>query len=186
MSPADVSVRTAGPNDAPAVGRIQAAVWRDAYAAWVPPEVSATFEPDAFARPWRESLTNPPPGIHRLLVALDRSQVVGFAVIGPAQDPDAGPDVAEISALGVHPDNRRHGHGSRLLNAAIDLLTEAGAASVNVWVRSGDDPTLAFLRGSGFAPDGAHRARVVSPAGDTLGEVRLGASLVDRTTPEPS
>lgn len=174
---ADVSVRVAGPNDAPAVGVIQAALWREAYTPWVPAEVSAAFEPDAFARAWRESLTNPPEGVHRLLVALSGSQVVGFGVIGPAQDPDAGPSVAEITVLGVHPDARRVGHGSRLLNAAVDLLREAGASDVNCWVRAGDDPTRAFLRTSGFVPDGAHRSRVVSPEGDTLGEVRLTASI---------
>lgn len=177
MSPADVSVRVAGPNDAPAVGVVQAAVWVDAYAAWVPAEVAEAFRPEAFARAWRDSLTAPPAGIHRLLVALTHGRVVGFAAIGPAQDRDAGPEVAELTALGVHPDSRRAGHGSRLLNAAVDMLTDAGATGVNVWVRRGDDTTLAFLRASGFAPDGAHRSRIVSQAGQTLGEVRLTAAL---------
>lgn len=174
---ADVSVRLAGPNDAPAVGSVQAAVWVEAYAALVPSDVAAAFQPEAFARAWRDSLARPPAGIHRLLVALRGAQVVGFAAIGPAQDPDADSSAGEISTLGVHPAERRRGHGSRLLNAAVDILAEAGASSVNVWVRSGDDVTLAFLRASGFAPDRAHRSRLVSPAGDTLGEVRLTAAL---------
>ena len=54
---ADASVRRARPNDAPAVGMVQATVFREAYAGRLPDEVVALFEPDAFARAWRESLS---------------------------------------------------------------------------------------------------------------------------------
>ena len=174
---ADASVRRARPNDVPAIGLVQATVFREAYAGRLPDDVVALFEPDAFARSWRDSLAAPPEGVHRLLVACAGDQVVGLAAIGPSQDPDAGSAAGEGTVLAVHPDARRQGHGSRLLNASVDLLAEAGAESVSLWLLTDDERTRAFLTASGFAPDGAFRDRVVSPDGDTLREVRLTAEL---------
>ncbi len=174
---ADASVRAARPNDAPAVGMVQAVVFREAYAGRLPDDVVAMFEPEPFARAWRDSLASPPEGVHRLIVACAGDQVVGAAAIGPSQDPDTGPAAGEVTLLVVHPDARRQGHGSRLLNAGADLLREAGAASLAAWLLADDEAGRAFLVSSGFGPDGAFRDRVVSPDGDTLREVRLTADL---------
>lgn len=182
---ADASVRRARPNDTPAIGLVQALVFREAYAGRVPDDVVALFEPEAFARSWRESLSAPPEGVHRLMVACAGDQVVGLAAIGPSQDPDAGGASGEVTVLGVHPDARRQGHGSRLLNAGVDVLREAGADSVSVWVLSDDEGLRAFLAASGFAPDGAYRDRVVSPDGGTLREVRLSATLLEHPEDAP-
>ncbi len=176
---ADASVRRAGPNDAPAVGIVQATVFREAYSGHVPDDVLAQFEPDAFGRAWRASLTSPPEGVHRLLVACAGPQVVGAIAVGPAQDPDAEPAWAEVTLLVVHPDARRQGHGSRLLNASVDILREAGAEAVTAWLRADDEATREFLTASGFGPDGAFRDRVVSPDGRTLREVRVTTGIVD-------
>jgi ribosomal protein S18 acetylase RimI-like enzyme len=108
---ADASVRVARETDTPAVGLVQAIVWREAYAEVLPAEVLETFEPQAFASVWRQSLAAPPQGVYRLLAACAGDQVVGFAAIGPSQDPDASPGTGELSALGVHPQARRVGHG---------------------------------------------------------------------------
>lgn len=179
---ADASVRTAKPTDAPAVGVVQAAVWTQAYAGRLPDEVIALFEAPAFAKVWRQSLESPPEGVHRLLVARAGEQVVGFAAIGPSQDPDSGQACGEVTAIGVHPGARRMGHGSRLLNACVDTMRGAGAEDMTIWVLADDEATRAFLVDSGLGPDGAYRDRVVSPDGDTLREVRLVASLAPEDT----
>lgn len=176
---ADASVRVARPNDAPAVGLVQATVFREAFGGRVPDEVVAAFEPDAFAQVWRRSLSAPPAGVHRLLVACAGEQVVGVAAIGPSQDPDAGPAHGEVTLLAVHPDARRQGHGSRLLNAAADILREAGADVVAAWLPADDEGGRAFLTSSGLGPDSAYRDRVVSADGAALREVRLTARLTD-------
>ena len=176
---ADASVRAARANDAPAVGMVQAVVFRDAYGSVLPDEVLESFQPDAFARAWRESLANPPEGAYRLLVACAGEQVVGAAATGPSQDPDAEQTRAEVSLLAVHPDARRQGHGSRLLNAAVDVVGGLGADSVALWLPADDEGTRAFLAASGFGPDGAFRDRVVSPDGSTLREVRLVTRIAD-------
>lgn len=182
---AGASVREARVTDAPAIGQVQAQVFIDSLAHRVPPEVSAALDPNAFARAWRQALTERPEGAHALLVALAGAQVVGVAAIGPSQDPDTGQATGEVTLLGVHPLARRQGHGSRLLNAAVAGLRDAGAEAVTAWVLADDEPTRAFLLASGLGPDGAYRDRVVSPDGATLREVRVGAALVDPQAAEP-
>lgn len=174
---ADSSVRRARPSDAPAVGVVQAAVFREAYAGTLDAEVIAEFEPIAFSRAWRRSLEQPPEGAHALFVALVGAQVVGLVAVGPSRDPDAGADCGEVTLLGVHPDARRQGHGSRLVNAAAAHLAESGFSTVSAWLLVGDGATRAFLAGGGFEPDGAHRDRVVSADGRTVREVRVGCTL---------
>lgn len=180
MPTADASVRSATVNDAPAVGQVQALVWQEAYDGVVPPQVHAAFDPQSFAGAWRDSLRTPPEGVHRLLVACAGEQVIGFVSIGPSQDPDAGQTTGEITALGVHPMHRQQGHGSRLVNAAVDILREAGAEHLATWCLVEHESLRAFLTGSGLVPDGAYRDRVISPDDDTAREVRLTAAVSDQ------
>ena len=176
---ADVSVRSATAADADAVGAVQAAVWREAYGQVVPVEVLDAFAPESFAAAWRSSLQAPPGGAFALLVARDADTVVGFASVGPTQDPDADDTTGELMALAVTPEARRAGHGSRLVNAAVTHLLDAGATSVHAWLLASDEATRAFLVGAGFGPDGAFRDRVVGAGGETAREVRVVTDLGD-------
>ena len=178
----DAGARTAYADDVPEVGRIQAAVWRAAYTDVLDPDVVDRFAPDAFAAVWRQSLSSPPTAQHRLLVATEGSDVVGFAAIGPAADADLTSSTAatgEILALGIDPAHRRVGHGSRLLNAAVDTLRAGGFGAVTAWLLAQDEQLRAFTAAAGLHPDGAHRDRVISADGRTTREVRLRASLLD-------
>ena len=176
---ADASVRRARPTDAPAVGFVQAVVWREAYADVVDADVAAAFEPQAFASAWRQSLATPPGADHALLVACAGDQVVGFAALGPSEDPDAQEGTVEIHVLAVHPEARRQGHGSRLLAAVADTARGRGRTEVQAWVLASDEATRAFLTAAGLVTDGAHRARVVAEDGRTATEVRLAAALAE-------
>jgi ribosomal protein S18 acetylase RimI-like enzyme len=174
---ADASARIARPNDAAAVGLVQAAVWRAAYGPVLPPEVVEQFDPASFARVWRDSLNNPPSSRHVLLVACAGEQVVGFTAVGPSIDKDASESSGELLTLGVHPDARHGGHGSRLLNAAVDTLRGKGFSSISVWLLAHDEDTRAFLAEAGFAPDGAYRDRVIDADRALAREVRLTADI---------
>lgn len=174
---ADASVRFARESDAPAVGFVQAVVFRDAYTAHLPADVVEQFEPRPFTNAWRTSLAHPPSRDHVLLVACAAEQVVGFAAVAPSSDPDAGEHTAELTTIAVHPDARRQGHGSRLLNAVVDTARGRGRDELTTWVIGSDDDTRAFLTSAGLVQDGAHRDRVVSPDGDTIEEVRLSADV---------
>ena len=174
---ADASVRIARPGDAPAVGLVQAAVWRAAYASILPQETLERFDAASFARVWRDSLSHPPSPRHVLLVGCAGERVVGFAAVGPSVDPDAGETSGEVLVLGIHPDARRSGHGSRLLNAAADTLRDKGFESMSAWLLAGDEDTRAFLTVSGLSPDSAYRDRVIDVGGKVAREVRLTADL---------
>ena len=177
---ADASVRVARVSDAPAVGLVQATVYREAYAGTLADEVLAQFEPRAFTNAWRESLTNAPSRDHVLLVACAGEQVVGLAAVGPSSDPD-GQETAELLVLAVHPEARRQGHGSRLLHAAADTARGRRRDALAAWVLATDDRTRAFLTAAGFETDGAHRERVVDAEGTTAREVRLSAGIAPET-----
>lgn len=178
---ADASVRRAGPNDAAAVGLVQEAVWAQTYAPHVPDHVAAQFTAAGFASAWRRSLASPPPGIYTLLVACAGDQVIGYAAIGPSQDLDGGPTTGSLMEIGVHPLGRRSGHGSRLLNAAADILREAGATEITAWLPADAEATRAFFNASGMQPDGAYRDRgtvaAEATSTDVLREIRVAASL---------
>ena len=173
---ADASVRRAGPNDAAAVGLVQEAVWQETYAPRVAADIAAQFTSAGFASAWRRSLASPPEGVYTLLVACAGDQVVGYAAIGPSQDLDGEPTTGSLMEIGVHPLGRRSGHGSRLLNAAADLLTEAGATEITAWLPADAEDTRAFFDQAGLTPDGAYRDRgIVEDV--TLREIRVIARL---------
>lgn len=167
----------------PAVAHAQAAVWRDAYGELVDAEVRDAFTAEAFEPAWRESLQSPPSPLHRLLVATEGETVVGFAAIGPATGDDLKEGTGEIYALGVEPERRGHGNGSRLLNAAVDTLRAGDFESVITWALNEAEQTRAFLGSAGLHPDGAWRDRVISADGRTAREVRLAAALLEPPDP---
>lgn len=176
---ADASVRTACPTDAPAIGAVQATVFRAEYAQVLAQEVLDQLEGPRFAQVWRRSLEQPPTTTHRVLVACAGEQVVGFAALAPAaeDDPAAPGEAGEILVLAVHPEARRQGHGSRLLNAVADTLRAQGLAAVLAWVPAAAETTRGFLSLGGLDPDGAWRDRVVGSDEQTLREVRVWAAL---------
>ncbi len=175
---ADASVRLARASDAPAVGLVQAVLWREAYAAVVPSAVLDSFRPTGFTNAWRASLEKPPSAAYRLLVACAGEQVVGFAAVGPSGDPDAQDHDGELLVLGVHPEGRGTGHGSRLLNAAVDTARGSGFTTLRAWLLADDTATRSFLGSAGLDTDGAHRDRVVGPdEDDTAREVRVAGAI---------
>lgn len=162
-------MRTARTEDLPAIGAVQAQVWRDAFGELVEPQTLAEFTPDAFEAAWRTSLPAPPSPVHRLLVATELDDVVGFVAVGPTEETGDG----EILAGGVSPERRGHGHGSRLLNAAMDTLAANDIHHVRVRVVERNTPLVRFLAVAGFVASGGYADRVVTSTGDTVREIEL-------------
>jgi ribosomal protein S18 acetylase RimI-like enzyme len=177
---ADVSVRIAWADDAPALARVQGRAWRDSYAEVLPADVLAAFDPDAVAEVWRQALTRPDDARNRVLVALERATVVGFALCSPADDPDCDPvRDGEVSELTVDPGHRGQGHGSRLLQAAVDTLVADRFTRAVTWSLATDDALRSFLSSAGWAPDSAHRQLDLDGTGETtVRQVRLHTALV--------
>jgi GNAT superfamily N-acetyltransferase len=177
---ADVSVRVGWADDAPAIAEVQVRAWQDSYAGVLPPEV-LQVDPELAARAWRQSLDRPRDARQRVLVALERNRVVGFAITAPASDPDC--DAVrdgEVGELTIDPADRGQGHGSRLVQAAVDTLKADGFRRAVLWTMAADDRTRGFLTAAGWAADGAHRELDLDGSGaTTVKQVRLHTSIED-------
>ena len=175
---ADVSVRIAWADDAAAIAAVQVRAWQFSYADVVPTEALPS-DPAPLAEAWRASLGKPADARNRVLVALERNRVTGFALTSPAADPDTDPIAdGELSELTLDPTERGKGHGSRLLQAAVDTLAADKFTRVVTWVIAGDDDQRRFLTEAGWAPDGAHRELDLDGTGTTtVKQVRLHAAI---------
>lgn len=170
---ADVSVRIAWADDAPAIAELQLRTWQAVYADLLPADALPT--PDDVAEVWRRSLAASRDARNRVLVALERNRVVGFAITAPATDPDCDPVAdAELMEFTVDPAEQRKGHGSRLLQAAVDTLLADHFTRAVLWAVVGDDALRTFLTEAGWAPDTAHRELDLDGEGTTrVKQVRL-------------
>lgn len=175
------SVRLALPAEAGQIAALQRRAWSSG-----PDELASALldEVDlaAMTAAWERAILRPPLAQFRVLVAVGGTgRVVGFAAIGPSDDPDAtGGEDALIAEFVVDPAARGQGHGSRLLNACVDTFRADGFVRATWWVRSTDDDLRAFVTGSGWAPDGGHRE--VGTA-DEHARVKLIRLRTDISTP---
>lgn len=177
---ADLVVRPAVSGDEQTITDVQLAAWTDADLLGA--EVLALLDPEAMRAAWQAAITAPPGPGYRVLVACDGPRVVGFASVVPRPaDPETGsPAAGVILALEVCPDDRRSGHASRLLAAAVDLLRSDGAVEVSTWVLHGDEARARFFAGAGLGPDGTQRRltdRTSPDDGPAFTEFRWSASI---------
>jgi GNAT superfamily N-acetyltransferase len=174
---ADVSVRVAWADDAEAIAGIQARAWATSYAGLVP--AAGELRQADFAQLWEAALARPADARHRALVALERNRVVGFAITTPTTDPDCDPATdGELMELTVEATERGKGHGSRLLQAAIDTMVADGFTRAVTWLLADDDAQRRFLTDAGWAPDSAHRTLDLDGTGATqVRQVRLHTAL---------
>jgi ribosomal protein S18 acetylase RimI-like enzyme len=178
---ADVSVRVGWPDDAEGIAAVQVRAWRRLYDGLLPAEVLEAMDPADFAAAWHASLTKPKDARNRVLVALERNTVRGFAVTSPSPDPDADPVAdGEIVELSVDPDYLRQGHGSRLVQACADTLRADRFSRALVWLNATDDARRTFLTQAGWAADGANRELDLHGDGSVrVKQVRLHTDLSD-------
>lgn len=155
---ADVSVRLAWATDASAIAEVQLAAWREAYAEVFPAALLTGLAAEDFAQRWEQSISRPSDARQRVLVALERATVRGFAATLPASDADADPGRdGEVAEFVVAPGHRGTGHGSRMLHAVVDTLRADAFSRATIWLNATNDALRGFLTDQGWAPDGAHR-----------------------------
>lgn len=140
------TLRLATRADAAAGAALHRACWREAYG----PHVDATrlaarlADTDRWVAAWERQLADGPPRV----VAEAGGELVGFAVAGPARDPDP-PTPVELHALYT----RSAWWGSGLGQALWEAVRPDQPCSL--WVLEANDRARAFYRRHGFAPDGA-------------------------------
>ena len=160
---ADVSVRPARPEDAERVARMQLSTWRTAYVDLLPAAALEAPEDQAAAL-WLNAIEAPPSARHRVLVAMERDDLVGVAASTPADDEGLDPrTTAELTTLLVEPRWGRRGHGSRLVAASVDHWRDDGVTHAVTWAWERDPATRSFLTSAGWEPDGAVRGLDTGP-----------------------
>lgn len=185
---ADASVRPATLVDVADVARLQVSTWRTAYADILPAEVLDGLSEEQAAQAWQAGIAAPPTQGHRVLVAFEGRQAVGFTAMAPATPDDLDIGAAQpagdvpdaditvvVSPLLVEPRWGRRGHGSRLLAAAVDLARDEGALRALAWVLEPDSASRAFFAAAGWEADGV--ARILDTGPTTLRELRLHADI---------
>mgnify|MGYP000849573749 FL=1 len=172
------SVRLALPAEAGAIATLQRRAWQQTLPADLLGEVLASVDLATMTESWEAAILRPPLAQFRVLVALGDERVVGFAALGPSDDPDAeaGQD-ALVAEFVVDPLAQRSGHGSRLLNACVDTLRADGFHRATWWVQSNDDVLRRFLTEAGWDADGAHNEVALAEAGPRLKLVRLHTAI---------
>jgi GntR family transcriptional regulator len=161
----DLTIETATPDDASAIGALHARSFAVTYPAIA--RISAAVERSV----WRQRLAA---GDGReVIVARHRDLVVGFAYIGPSDDRAAGNGTGHIYSLHVDPGLHRHGVGRLLLEETIRRFVDAGCSAATLWVVTDNDSARRFYERLGWAPDGAVEQQSLSLDGDesTMAEV---------------
>ena len=130
------------------MAQIQVDSWIAALGERLGPRRHSAFDLEAVRAGWEAAILQPPTPGHRVLVALAGDRVVGFAAVAPPRD---------IIALEVAPDQRRRGHGSRLLAAVVDHLRTYGGEEMRLWALEKDAVRADYLRSVGFAETGMRR-----------------------------
>jgi GNAT superfamily N-acetyltransferase len=166
-------IRRATLQDAPALDRLNVRLVQAAYGGQLPDEQLDGPRPEEQAAAWER-------GLHRdrdqdpVLVAEEAGRVVGFAVVGPAQDPEG---AGELYAINVDPDHWGTGVGSALLAAAQAELAQLGYIEAVLWVLPDNARARRFYEVAGWATDGTQRTGEVR--GVVVPEVRYRRRLQD-------
>lgn len=125
-------IRPARSDDTAEIARIHVEAWRDAYAALLPTDYLARLNPKIEAARWSRSSR-----VESTLVADAQSDVVGYAIIGPARG-RRGPGCGEVYALYVESDWREQGVGRALIESAFDTFRSRGFSEAIIWCLEGN------------------------------------------------
>ncbi|HEV2892415.1 MAG TPA: GNAT family N-acetyltransferase [Actinomycetota bacterium] len=160
------TVRPARVGDAPAMGRLHVRAWQAAYRGHMPDDYLDGLRAEDRAAGWERTLE-----LARdraaVLVAEQAGEVVGFATVGSAQDPEG---TGELYAINVDPGHWGTGAGRALLQAAQAELARLGFEETVLWVLPANARARRFYEIAGWVADGASRTTEV--LGVVVPEVR--------------
>lgn len=169
-----VRVPTVG--DANALGRVHVRAWQAAYRDGLMPDdyLDALSEAERAAQ-WRERLgREPEPRSSRLVAVAEDGAVVGFVLVGPADEgPDA--DTGEVHALNVDPEHWGQGAGCDLLAWGVEELAASGFTRAVLWVHPGNKRARRFYEVHSWRDDALERRQEV--LGVTVTETRYSRAL---------
>jgi GNAT superfamily N-acetyltransferase len=163
-------LRTGNDSDLAAVGALHHRSRAAAYAHILAPETLDARPAGAFSEWWTERWKWEKE-THRLTVAEQDGEVVGFTYIGPTETPG----LAELMAIHVEPGLVGTGVGRQLMMNALDQLTETGAGRAVLWVLEDNEVARRFYDRGGWVPDGERRIDMIS--GEPTSQLRYTRTL---------
>ena len=128
-------IRLATPADAPALGQMHVASWRETYAGLLPDKMLSSLTAQARAAAWTKILQEPA-GSTVVYLAEHEKSIVGFGSCG-AQRTDSlkhkGYD-GEVSAIYVLREFQKRNIGARLFHTMTSDLIRRGFSGAALWV----------------------------------------------------
>ena len=141
--------------------------WQTAYRGQLPDDYLDGLRAEERAAGWERDRARDP-----VLVAERDGRVVGFAVVGAAEDPQG---AGELYAINVDPDHWGTGAGRALLLAGQAELVRLGHGEAVLWVLPGNHRARRFYEAAGWVADGVERSAEVQ--GVVVPEVRYRRRL---------
>jgi L-amino acid N-acyltransferase YncA len=161
-------IRRAVEADCDAISAIHVHSWSWAYRGLVPDRALDSLSVAERASTWRAALA--PGSAHRVWLAEQDEQGLGFAAWGPARDRDAGHGSAELYAIYLELAAAGTGLATALLEAACREMRQQGYERALLWVLSANARARRFYERSGWTGDGSRK--VVNLRGTELEAVR--------------
>lgn len=152
-----VLLRSANETDPIHVGALHQRSRLAAYSEFLPADVLAARSAEAFGDWWAERFRWEQ-DTHRMTVAVDGDELVGFSYIGPSETPGA----AELYAIHVEPSRLGTGVGRDLMIRALADLPAIGGDRAVLWVLTENHTARAFYESGGWKPDGETRTEPVN------------------------
>ncbi|BBH66185.1 N-acetyltransferase [Actinoplanes sp. OR16] len=145
-------LRLAVEADQPAVGRLHHRSRAAAYADLVDPSSFDTRAADMLAAYWVERWQWEQ-DTHRMTLAFDAGELIGFSYIGPSETTGA----AELYAIHLDPSRVGTGVGRLLMLDALENLPSYGEPVAVLWVLAGNTTARRFYEKGGWSDDGVSR-----------------------------
>lgn len=176
----DAIIRRAEPEDAAGVARVHTLGWQQGFAGLLPADFLARRV--VSAESWEEWLARPVPRTAMFVAEVD-GELVGFALVGPAEQPSGAGELGELKAIYLLAEFWGRGIGHRMHRAALTALAELGYRRARLTVLAGNRRTRAFYRRQGWVDGGAEVEEDIG--GVTARVIRLVHDLGVPTT-EPA
>jgi len=174
-------IRDAKLDDAEAISRVHVAAWRAAYRGMMPDAYLDSLDPAVRAAKWL-GVIGKDASDRRIFVAIDESEIVGFAGIGPARD-EAGTR-GELYMINLAPSAWGKGIGSALLKRSTSALAALDHREAILWVVRQNARARRFYTREGWSQEGDRRD-TITENGFTfdIDELRYVRALPDQRFP---
>lgn len=139
-----IDIRKAEPQDAAAIADVHYAAWKGAYAGIIPHRALNSM----ISRRGRNWWANAIRRAATVLVVEVGGEIAGYATLGRNRAREL-PQQGEIYELYLKPEYQGIGLGTRLFNAARQMLSAHGLKGMVVWALEDNGNALAFYEGAG-------------------------------------